>query len=284
VTDRLQQAIRKARSERLTRQGSSSRDRSGDSPESAQTPPAVHVPAKVQEAWRELTPLSIDSEAAIRNRLVAQTSGEMAIPFDMLRTKVLQQSKKNNWRRIALVSPRSGCGKSTIAANLGFSFSRMSEMRTIVMDFDLRRMGLGRVLGQKREKGMPDVLRREARFPDAALCLNGNVAFGLNAGSSRNPSEILQSQQTAQVLDEIETTYQPDVMIFDMPPLMANDDSHGFLRSVDCALLIVVAEQTPMDQIDVAERQLAELTNVMGIVLNRCRYTTGAHGYENEYY
>jgi Mrp family chromosome partitioning ATPase len=73
-------------------------------------------------------------------------------------------------------------------------------------------------------------------------------------------------------------------MLFDMPPLMANDDSHGFLRSVDCALLVVVAEKTPMEQIDVAERQLSELTNVMGIILNRCRYTTGAHGYENEYY
>ena len=39
-----------------------------------------------------------------------------------------------------------------------------------------------------------------------------------------------------------------------------------------------------MDRIDVAERQLSELTNVLGIVLNQCRYTGGAHGYENEYY
>lgn len=131
---------------------------------------------------------------------------------------------------------------------------------------------------------MQDVLRGEVAFPEAALRLNTNVAFGLNARSESNPSEVLQSKKAAEVLDGIEQTYQPDIMFFDMPPLMANDDSHGFLRSVDCALLIVVAEKTPMDQIDVAERQLAELTNVMGIVLNRCRYTTGAHGYENEYY
>lgn len=283
MTDRLQQAIKKARSERLNRQVVSTGEGSVAAPDRVKNT-AAQVPGSVQAAWSALAPLTVDPKAVVRNRLVAQSSGETAIPFDMLRTKVLQQAKKNNWRRIALVSPRSGCGKSTIAANLGFSFSRMSEMRTIVMDFDLRRMGLGRVLGQKREKGMPDVLRREASFADVAVCLNGNVAFGLNARSGQNPSEILQSQQTAQVLDEIEATYQPNVMIFDMPPLMANDDSHGFLRSVDCALLIVVAEQTPMDQIDVAERQLAELTNVMGIVLNRCRYTTGAHGYENEYY
>lgn len=279
MTDRLQQAIKKARSQRENR----------DTPAPA-TPPRVRKTTRdrsldpATEAWKDLTPLSMNAKSVVRNRLVAYASGETAIPFDMLRTKVLQQAKKNKWRRIALVSPRSGCGKSTIAANLGFSFSRMKEMRTIIMDFDLRRMGLGQVLDQKLERGMPDVLKGEASFAEVGLCFDGNVAFGLNARSGQNPSEILQSRKTGEVLDEMEKTYQPDLMIFDMPPLMANDDSHGFLRSVDCALLIVVAEKTPMDQIDVAERQLGELTNVMGIVLNRCRYTTGAHGYENEYY
>lgn len=279
MTDRLQQAIKKARSQRENR----------DTPVPAAPPRARSTPRDhsldpVQQAWKELTPLSMNAKSVVRNRLVAYTSGETAIPFDMLRTKVLQQAKKNDWRRLALVSPRSGCGKSTIAANLGFSFGRMKEMRTMVMDFDLRRMGLGRVLDQKIEKGMPDVLKQQADFSEVGLSFEGNVAFGLNARSGQNPSEILQSRQTTDVLDEIEKIYQPDLMIFDMPPLMANDDSHGFLRSVDCALLIVVAEKTPMEQIDVAERQLGELTNVMGTVLNRCRYTTGAHGYENEYY
>ncbi|MFK7751203.1 MAG: CpsD/CapB family tyrosine-protein kinase [Sedimentitalea sp.] len=202
----------------------------------------------------------------------------------MLRTKILQQAKKNNWRRIALVSPGSSCGKTTTAANLGFSFSRMSELRTIVMDFDLRRMGLGKVLGQTVNHGMREVLQGQAPFSDVGLCHDGNVVFGLNSKTGTNPSEILQSQQAADVLDEIEDLYKPDIMLFDTPPLMSSDDSHGFLRSVDCALMLAVAEKTPMDQIDVAERQLSELTNVMGIVLNRCRYTTGAHGYENEYY
>ncbi len=276
MTDRLQQAIRKARSERESRIGTA-----------APLPAPSRAPqhrSPAQDAWQKLQPLVVDQKALTNNRLVAHKSGELAIPFDMLRTKVLQQAKKNNWRRVALVSPHSACGKSTIAANLGYSFSRMHELRTAVMDFDLRRMGLGRVLGQSPARGMPDVLMRQADFADVALCLDGNVAFGLNASSGRNPSDILQSRQTSDVLDEIERMYQPDILLFDMPPLMANDDSHGFLRSVDCALLIVVAEKTPMEQIDVAERQLGELTNVMGIVLNRCRYTTGAHGYENEYY
>ena len=279
MTDRLQQAIKKARSERESRAPVVSPGKDPQKSAGARSPDSP-----VDERWASLKPLTLEKKSVVRNRLVAYSSGETAIPFDMLRTKILHQAKKKGWRRIALVSPRSGCGKSTIAANLGFSFSRMKELRTIVMDFDLRRMGLGRVLGQSQDQGMPEVLKRELEFADAALSFNGNVAFGLNARTGQNPSEILQSKQAAGVLDDIEKSYEPDLMVFAMPPLMANDDSHGFLRSVDCALLIVVAEQTPMDQIDVSERQLAELTNVMGIVLNRCRYTTGAHGYENEYY
>lgn len=274
MTDRLQQAISKARRERQSRTD----DRAGLPRETSQAKSAEH------DVWQALPPLVVSKKTIVQNRLVAYSSGENAIPFDMLRTKILHQAKKNNWRRIAIVSPRSDCGKSTIAANLGFSFSRMNDVKTMVLDFDMRRTGLGKVLQQETAHSIPDVLKRQVPFSELGLCLNGNVAYGLNGQPTHNPSEILQSRQTAEVLDELEETYHPDIMLFDMPPLMANDDSHGFLKSVDCALLAVVAEKTPMDQIDVAERQLSELTNVMGIVLNRCRYTTGAHGYENEYY
>jgi Mrp family chromosome partitioning ATPase len=282
VTDKLQQAIKKARLERDGSAGSPSPGNGKPARSPIERRPVPETGA--QAAWRAFEPLVINPKTVVRNRLVAFSSGEDAIPYDMLRTKVLQQAKKNNWRRIALVSPRSGCGKTTTAANLGFSFSRMSELRTMVLDFDLRRMGLGKVLGQSVKSGMSSVLQRQVPFSDVGLCHDGNVVFGLNSQTGRNPSEILQSQMASDVLDELEQTYEPDIMLFDTPPLMSSDDSHGFLRAVDCALLLVVAEQTPMDQIDVAERQLSELTNVMGIVLNRCRYTTGAHGYENEYY
>jgi hypothetical protein len=39
-----------------------------------------------------------------------------------------------------------------------------------------------------------------------------------------------------------------------------------------------------MKQIDTAERQVAELTNILGIVLNKCRYTSEDDGYYDHYY
>lgn len=299
--DRLQQAINKARSARGETEASSDQV-AAPTPDAApaqrrsvpaavkqrQEPeaerPVPRVATDVDGRWAEFNPLEVPQKAIMRNRLVAYTTGEPAIPFDMLRTKILQMTRKNGWKRIAIVSPESGSGKTTVAANLGLSLSRMRDKRTMVFDFDLRRVGLAKVLQQKCKHSMSAVLERRVPFGQHGLCFDGNVVFGLNRERVVNPAELLQSPVSHDVLNEFETLYEPDLMLFDMPPLMVSDDSQGFLESVDCALLVVAAEKTPMERIDVAERQLSEMTNVLGIVLNRCRYTSGSHGYENEYY
>ena len=211
-------------------------------------------------------------------------AGVEAAPFDLLRTRLLQQAKKNGWRRIGFVSPHSACGKSTTVANLAFSLARQSDTRTLALDFDLRRQGLTRLLNQSPTNNLWEVLEGQIPFSDHSVRHGSNVAFGFNSTYSPKASEILQSAKTQEVLEEIEDQYEPDVMLFDLPPLMASDDNFGFLNKVDAALLLVAAEKTTMSQVDVAERQVAELTTVMGVVLNQCRYMSGAYGHEYGYY
>ena len=238
--------------------------------------PVVDAPAK---AWEVLQRLEVPASQIRKARLVAFQGGPEAGPYDLLRTRILQQAQKNDWRRVAVVSPHAGCGKTTTIANLAFSFSRQKDMRLMVLDFDLRRVALARVLGQQPRYSMADILERRIQFAAHGLRLDANVAFGLNAGPARNPSELLQSQQTREVLDELEATYQPDITLFDMPPLLSTDDNFGFLKNVDSALILAEADHTTTAQIDLAERQVSELTNVMGIVLNKCRYGDANYGY-----
>lgn len=220
-----------------------------------------------------------------RNRITTVDTGPESAPFDLLRTRMLQQARQNGWHRIAVVSPHANCGKSTVAANLAFGLARQGNLYSMLFDFDLRRCGLSKIIGQHLSSGTADLLERKAEPQEHLRRYGRNLAFGLNNGIKVNtPSEILQDPHTGAVLDGISAQYDPDIMLFDMPPLMASDDNFGFLQNVDCALIIAAAEQTSMSQIDVAERQVAELTNVMGIVLNKCRYTSGAHGHEYDYY
>lgn len=273
--ERLQAAIEKARAQR------------GDGPAEAGAPvrPGAMTPPGpkpgLAETWAALRPL--DTSATTYSQpdvLVAFRAGGYATPYDMLRTRVLQQANANGWKRIAIVSPHSGSGKTTTLANLAFSLGRQTDLRTMVIDFDLRRATLAKVLAQDPEHSMADVIEGRVPFAEHAYGYNGNLAFGLNGSHTALPAELLHSQRARLAIEAIEAEYAPDLMFFDLPPLLAADDSFGFLRSVDCALIVVAAEETPMSQIDVTERHVAELTQVMGVVLNKCRLMGEAYGYD----
>jgi Mrp family chromosome partitioning ATPase len=276
--ERLQIAIEKARAQR----NKAARAPADAAP--AAGPATQAATAAPESVWTALRPIEARRALLDRNRVIAFSGGPEAAPYDLLRTRILQQARLNNWRRIAVVSPHSASGKTTTTANLAFSFGRQKDIRTMVFDFDLRRPALARVLGQTCQHNMADVLEERIGFAEHGMRYGDNLALGLNHEAAKNSSELLQSQQTVEILAAIEAAYRPDICLFDMPPMLASDDTFGFLKNVDCALLIAEAEKTSMIQIDVAERQLAELTNVIGVVLNKCNYADGLYGYDAGYY
>lgn len=267
--ERIQEALAKARAQR--QQGSATR---------TDHAPSAETDQPVNEAWDALAPLKLNHALLKRNRVVAAESGRDAAPYDLLRTKIIHQAQINGWRRVAIVSPDIGAGKTTTLANLAFSFERQRDMRVLCIDLDLRRPTLHKVLAQKAEHSMADVLDGRVRFAEHGLRLGSRVGFGLNSGPTPNPSELLLSRVAREMLNEIERIYEPNLTLFDISPLNASDDNIAFLQNVDCAVIIAAAESTPMNRIDQAERQVAELTNVMGIVLNKCRYISDAEGYD----
>jgi Mrp family chromosome partitioning ATPase len=70
------------------------------------------------------------------------------------------------------------------------------------------------------------------------------------------------------MLHSIQATYEPDIMIFDMPSILVGDNTRAFLKNVDCALIVARANNTKYGHFDACEREIAEYTNVLGVVLN----------------
>ena len=244
-------------------------------------------------AWAALPPCEPDPKRLLRHRIVAFASGLQSVPFDMLRTKVIQQMRAHGWKRLAITSPTPACGKSTIALNLALSLARQSETRTILAEIDLRRPTLGAVLGLQGSKrkaakgrapvpdrpGFAEVLAGRADFADVALRHGAGLAFAVNDGPVRGPAELLHGSAVAPALAAIEARYASDLMLFDMPPMLVSDDVMAFLTHVDAVLLVAGAETTTISQIDACERELAAQTNVMGVVLNKCNYMGPEPGY-----
>lgn len=244
---------------------------------------AAPVPSDVHAAWEALEEVQLKPRRMRRNRLVMEGKGEERGAFDMLRTRLLTMLQKENWRRVAVTSPTMACGKSTTTLNLALALSRMPDVRTIVIEADMRRPSMAKMLGVKGEHSVFDLFAGRANFSEMAVRIGSNVALAMNHGVARNPAELLHGQSTPALLRMIEETYQPDVVLFDMPPMLQSDDALGFVQNVDCAVLIALAESTTLSQVDVCEAELAQHTNVAGVVLNRCRYTGAGYGYAYGY-
>ena len=267
--ERLQAALEKARA---TRQGPQPRPAPGT--------PARRSSSRSSDAWTEVKMAELDNERLRRNRIVATSGGGEASTFDFLRTKMLQQMRTHKWKRVAVTSPGGGCGKSTIVCNLATSLARQSEIAVVIFDLDLRRPSMARILGIRGKDSCWEVLAGETPFSEQAVRISDNVLLSLNHHPGRNPAELLSSSRTAEIVDEIEAAYRPDVILFDMPPMLVTDDNLAFLRNIDCAMLVAGAESTTTNQVDICERDLAEQTNVMGVVLNKCRYMGSDHTYD----
>jgi Mrp family chromosome partitioning ATPase len=283
--ERLQDALSRARDRRqelgTDKKPSETAPKPQDRPEKPRDP---QTGSGVSAAWQSLPQFTPNEKLLRNNRIVSYFGGPTAHPFDMMRTKLLQQTKANTWKRIAITSPTSGCGKSTIAANLAFSLARQSELRILVIEIDMRRPQLANILGIKENHAFSRVLGGHEPAEAHMVAYGNNLAFGTNRVPSANSSEILHSNFAKAQLDKVEAMFAPDLVLYDAPPILASDDTIGFLDYVDAAILIAAAELTSIDEVDICETEIASATNVMGVVLNKARYMPSGQGYDSNYY
>lgn len=270
--EKLQKALEKAREQR------------GDADPGWRAPaphgtPAATIQSSQADAWAELQKFQPDPKRMIKSRIMTAEAGPGSTPFDILRTKIALTMQKNGWRRLAITSPTASCGKSTTAANLAFGYGRQRDRRCILMELDLRHPSIGQMLGLVPPADITEFLSGETPFADQAVRFRDNVALSVPKRPATDPTSVLQNRITQTMLESVEAQFAPDIMIFDLPPLLASDDTRAFLRNVDCALMVARAETSTVAQIDTCEREMAEHTNVLGVVLNRCRQDTDTDGF-----
>jgi Mrp family chromosome partitioning ATPase len=239
----------------------------------------------VQQAWAALPEVPLDPTRLAKNRIVSMEAGRQATTFDILRTKVQLMMQKNEWTRLAITSPTPACGKTTMACNLALGLGRQKGLRTILIEFDLSRPMVAKMLGIAPPANITDMLSGQVDFDQVALRVRPNVAVAAAQRSVPDPTALLLAPSTQEALAEIEDIYRPDMMIFDLPPLLVSDETRAFLSNVDCALMLAKAESTTLAQIDTCEKEIGEQTNVLGMVLNQCRHNDDlSYGYDGYYY
>lgn len=235
-------------------------------------------PARVWDSLSELRP---DTEILAGNGLFPETSDDPAVAaFDLLRTRLLQGLTEQGWSRIAVTSPNHGCGKSFVALNLAFSLARRAEGRTVLMDLDLRKPALAGLLGAEGVPPLAEFLSGEQPLEAQFRRFGRRLALALNDAPVEGAAEVLGAGDTASALAAMHEHLAPEVVIYDLPPVLTCDDVLAMAGQIDAVLLIADGTRTSAADIRATERLLAGVLPIMGVVLNRAQdRKAGRYGY-----
>ncbi|NQX87056.1 MAG: CpsD/CapB family tyrosine-protein kinase [Halioglobus sp.] len=211
-------------------------------------------------------------EQLAANRVIASENSDPRVEvYRQLRSQILAKMKRNNWRSLAITSAQEGAGKTLTAVNLAITISQQENQTVLLVDLDLRKPDVHTTLGLEISKGIVDHLIHGE--PVENILLNPGyprlvVLPGLPQG--RYSSEVLSSPQMNMFIDDITGRYPERIIIFDLPPLLRNDDAMVFVPNADACLYVVEDGVTQPDEIE-RSMQLLKHSHLIGTVLNKVR-------------
>jgi capsular exopolysaccharide synthesis family protein len=184
-----------------------------------------------------------------------------------------------NLRKLLITSPLPQDGKSTVALNLATALAEGGKRSVLVIEADLYHPTLAQRLELPIRPGLGECLEKGLDPLSAIRHLEPLGWYLLAAGeSSANPTELLQSEALAQVLQRLSSHF--DWILFDTPPVAPLTDAVSLSRHVDASLLIVRAGCTPQESVKEALAALGQ-KHVLGIIFNAAE---GLNRLYSEYY
>lgn len=266
--DYIQQAIEKAREERKQSGEIEPSSRGGDAPG---RPRKAVVEEGVPEInYTTTRQVNLSDKVLSDNRIIAGLPRDKrAEVFRQLRTQVIQKLRANNWKTLAITSPRQGAGKTVTAINLAISLSKEVNQTVLLVDLDLGDPSIHKAMGFEVDGGIIDHLSGDKSIPE--MLVNPGMERLVILPSKpdeRYSSEILSTPKMQALLKDLTTRYESRIIIFDIPSLLVNDDALIFTPFVDAALLVAEDGVSTGEDIERCMEMLQGV-NILGTVLNK---------------
>jgi capsular exopolysaccharide synthesis family protein len=168
-------------------------------------------------------------------------------------------------------------GKTTLAAQLAARCGN-AGISTLLIDADLRRANLCRLLDVPEGSGLTDVLTGEAKLEDVVIPVQEGTFYLLSAGTPvHDPSRILQERNLAMLIAQLRQRYE--MIVIDSPPVLPVPDALILGRWTDGVLLATRYEVSRSPQVERARRQLGNAgIPVLGTVINGMRSFNSYYG------
>ena len=211
--------------------------------------------------------------------MVLEPLSQPAEAYRRLRTNIQFSRPDVDVRTLIVTSSEAGEGKSTTSLNLAMAMAQ-SGKRTVILDADLRRPTLHRLLNVPRKPGLSELLfiRDSAGFSSYRTPYE-NLFFVPAGATVPNPTEVLGSQSMGTLVSELREEF--DFVVIDTPPVLTF--SEGMLLSTHGAPVLLVSSAGQTDSRafrDAVETLEGVGAVVIGAVLNRFDpKSSGSYGY-----
>jgi capsular exopolysaccharide synthesis family protein len=223
-----------------------------------------------------------------RIELVAQhlPKSQMSEAFRALRTALLLSQPDHPPQVILVTSALPREGKTTAAANLAVTLAQLGD-KTVLVDADLRKPGVGRLLnlGTGKYAGLSSYLAGVSTLdlvtvPHPAI---PNLAAIPTGPLPPNPADLLSSHKLADAITELRTKYK--FVVIDSPPIMAATDAVILSVQADGVLLVVRSGETPKEAFTRTRDLLISVkSRLLGVVLNAVDASAPDYYYSYRYY
>jgi succinoglycan biosynthesis transport protein ExoP len=199
--------------------------------------------------------------------------------YRRIRTNVFALKYVDHLQTLLVTSAMPGEGKSTVVSNLGYVMAQ-SGKSVIVVDSDLRRPALHKIFNLPNDNGLSNILQDESTLEEAIQEVDGSQLHVLTSGPlSRNPSELMASNQMATLLTKVAKLYE--VILIDTPALSAVSDAAVLAPAVDGVLLVVALAQVRQETVEATQQQLATVNmKPLGVIVNRSERNQSYGRYE----
>ena len=200
---------------------------------------------------------------------LTRPSSVIAEQFRTIRTNIQFSMVDQDLKTVVVTSAGPGAGKSTISANLAVTFASQGK-KVLLVDADMRKPTVHKTFRLANHDGLTTLLtEKDVQISDIAHRTPTEGLFIITSGViPPNPSELLASKRMDKLMNELEQIF--DLIIFDMPPVVAITDAQVMASKVDGTIFVIPKGLTNKDMVLKSKDLLDKVqANVIGAIFNR---------------
>jgi tyrosine-protein kinase len=210
----------------------------------------------------ELSPARLDPHLVAIHELDPPAVAQ----YNRLAITLISGAARRPLKRILIASAHHGEGRTCVALNLAVALAN-TKQRVLIIDADLQRPSVSRLLGIDSEVGLVETIANDLHPEEAVARLSPvNIHVLPTRGRVENSAELLASPVFARLIRAFESKY--DFILFDSAPLLASADANLLLMHTDATLLVARPSTTSAKEMGRAISSLKQ-EDLFGVVLNR---------------